>query len=154
MGRSGPAPNPTALRALNGDHPCRINDDEPRPRTGVPQPPEWFTGQWLDLWHRTLGELTAMGLARPVDEHMLAAYCVAVVKWSNASQILFREGLVIRTSTTTKPHPAAAIASAASLEMARLAREFGFTPAARVGITVAASSAGASSGADPERLLG
>ena len=148
MGIRGPAPKPTALRALNGDHPSRINTAEPRPREGVPQPPDWFTPPQLRVWKRVLAELTAMGLARPVDQDMLATYCAAVCRWADANAHLAADGLFIEA----RPHPAVGISDAASREMSRLAREFGFTPAARVGIATTAAN-GSSSGRDPERIL-
>lgn len=155
MGRRGPAPKPTTLRVLNGDHPSRVNHDEPRPREGVPAPPDWFGPRELTIWKRVVTELTAMGMARPVDQDMIATYCCAVLRWSDATKILNADGLIIR-KTEWKAHPAVAIVDTASREMSRLAREFGFTPAARVGITATAAAGGhrPRTGADPERILG
>ena len=153
MGRSGPAPKPTVLRIADGQHPSRINTAEPRPRDGVPQPPPWFTAAHRDVWTRTVEELTAMGLARAADQDMLAAYCAAVVRWAEATRLVEAHGIVYRPAPghPWRKNPAVPVAEAASLEITRLGREFGLSPAARVGIVVTASAA---SGADPARLLG
>jgi P27 family predicted phage terminase small subunit len=153
MGRRGPPPKPTHLRSLDGDHPSRINRAEPQPRRdAAPVMPEWFGPDERAVWERVVAELKAMSILRAADQDMIAAYCVAVCRWATASQVVAAEGVLLdgRSGVRVK-NPAVGIAAAASLEITRLCREFGFSPASRTAIEV--SGAGRRRDGDPEEFF-
>lgn len=152
MGRRGPAPHPTALKLLHGEHRAsRINADEPRPRVAPPERPEWLTAAAAVEWERVSGELLVMRTARACDSVALAAYCEAVARLAAAVQLVAQAGLLIRDSNgIVRKNPAVAMARDASNDVRQWAREFGLTPSARSPLRVEHSS---SSPAGAERLL-
>jgi P27 family predicted phage terminase small subunit len=133
MGRRGPAPKPTNLRVLHGEHrPSRINAAEPTPRDVLPEAPDWLTSAAAEEWGRIAPDLAVMGTAKACDATCLAAYCEAVARLRVATAIVAKAGLILRGEDgTIRKNPAAAQARDASNEVRLWAREFGFTPAAR-----------------------
>lgn len=132
MGRSGPAPKPTALRVLHGDRKSRINLNEPRPVDIPPEPPSWLSRWAVEEWRRLVPDLIAMGTVKRVDATALAAYCEAVSRLRTASVLVAESGpLLIGDDGLVRKNPAVAQARDASYEVRMWAREFGLTPSAR-----------------------
>jgi P27 family predicted phage terminase small subunit len=133
MGRRGPAPKPTNLRLLHGEHrPSRINGAEPQPRDVPPVRPGWLTSAAAEEWDRVVPDLAAMGTAKNCDATCLGAYCEAVARLRTASAIVAKAGLVLRDdSGAIHKNPAVAQARDASADVRLWAREFGLTPASR-----------------------
>ncbi|WP_159944798.1 MULTISPECIES: phage terminase small subunit P27 family [unclassified Nocardiopsis] len=135
MGRRGPAPKPTKLRVLHGERPHRINTSEPQPAAGLPEPPEGLDEATRAIWDEVVAELDAMGLATRPDRHQLHAYVEAVRLHAQASVLVQRAGPLIKDRDgDLRTNPAVRIQREASRTMLLLAREFGLTPAARVGL--------------------
>jgi P27 family predicted phage terminase small subunit len=134
MGRSGPAPTPTALRVLKGDRPYRINRDEPRPRDELPTEPDWLTAGAREEWRRVLPDLVAMGTAKAVDASALAAYCESVALLARLVREVEATGPIVAGrdgDPGPRKNPAVAMVRDASAAVRMWAREFGFTPSAR-----------------------
>ena len=136
MGQRGPAPTPTALKLLRGEtRPSRIGSGEPQPRSAGPEPPGWLDDDARAVWDRTVVELEAMGLAYASDTDALVVYCNAVVTHARAQRLLDRSGVLVRgTGGQLVRNPATTVISHTAQIVARFAREFGLTPAARVSL--------------------
>jgi P27 family predicted phage terminase small subunit len=133
MGRRGPAPKPTALRALHGEKPYRINQHEPRPAEVLPEPPAELSDAGREIWDHIVTELAAMWLAHRADAHALHAYVEAVELHAQASVMVRRAGPLIKDRDgAVRTNPAVRIQREAARTMLALAREFGLTPASRV----------------------
>lgn len=142
MGKRGPAPKPTALRILDGDHnKYRINRDEPPARIGVPICPDETTDEVRKVWDYTLRELTVMGLAFPADRDALLCYCEAVVTHRRACAVLAKSAILVKgLHGGMVRNPAVQIQRDSALQIRVFAQEFGLTPSARS--TIRAQEAG------------
>src|SRR4051812_39178534 len=95
--KRGPAPVPTTLRLLHGEHrPSRINANEPVPAAMEPVMPTWFTQEATAVWDRVTYQLKAMGLLTAADHDALVVYCEAVVNYEAAVKLVTKAGLLIR----------------------------------------------------------
>lgn len=83
-------------------------------------------------WDRIAPELTATGRLTPLDRGLLAAYCVAYAVWLEAVEALQRYGTVMKSPNNYPVQSLyLSIANRQVEIMARIASEFGFTPASR-----------------------
>ena len=53
-------PMPTHLRILHGDHPERVNRDEPKPPNGLPECPPEVSPAVREVWQYVVDQLAAM----------------------------------------------------------------------------------------------
>lgn len=132
MGRRGPAPMPTRLRLLHGDHPERVNRAEPRPRASLPECPAEVSPAVRDVWSYTMAELEAMKIVTAADRDALLCYCEAVITHREASALLAQTKILVKGALGgLVRNPALAIQRDAARTMLVFAREFGLTPSAR-----------------------
>jgi P27 family predicted phage terminase small subunit len=141
MGRRGPAPKPTALRLLHGDHPERVNKKEP-PAPELPiERPLWLSNAAAMEWDQLAGYLAAMGTVKASDELMLGALCETAARWKMVAALCARMPPVFkRDEIDGQPvlvkNPLYAQARDLTAELRVMAREFGLTPSARAGLRV------------------
>jgi P27 family predicted phage terminase small subunit len=136
MGKRGPAPKPTALRVLQGDHPGRINRSEPKPLDTPLVKPDWLTPDASELWDRLVPHFAAMGTVKSCDTELLAAYCEAWARFRRlqgmvnmtAPLIKGRDGLMVKNPVWSQ------MIKDCTTDLRVLAREFGLTPSARAGL--------------------
>src|SRR5689334_12451196 len=77
MGRRGPIPMSSALRAVRGNPGRRRQSKtEPTVPAGLPEPPEFLSEIARQEWDRIAPELLAAGLLTALDRAGLAVYCV------------------------------------------------------------------------------
>lgn len=152
MGARGPQPKPTALRVLEGEkRPSRINANEPRPAEGLPECPGGVTVEVRAVWDYYIAQAEIMRTARPPDRDALHAYCEAVVLHRRAVKLVERDGvLIVGALGGLVRNPALTVVKQAAETIKVFGREFGFTPASRVGMTVT----GADDDKGAQRLLG
>jgi P27 family predicted phage terminase small subunit len=152
MGKRGPAPTPTNLRLLRGEsRPSRINADEPVPGNRQPEPPVDISPEIRAVWDRVVPELRVMGVLAGADEDLIYAYCVTVVKYRDAVKLLDNAGLLIRgRDGGVVKNPAVQFVRDFGAQLRVLGNEFGFSPAARVGLSTKDKP---SAGAGAERYL-
>ena len=133
----GTKPKPKALRLLQGEKKkSRINQNEPQPELGVPVCPAFLSETAKAEWDRISKELDKLGLLTEMDMAALAGYCDAYGRWADASVILKKEGLIIRTETDRiVQNPALAIIAQALKEMKGFLVEFGMTPSSRTRVS-------------------
>jgi P27 family predicted phage terminase small subunit len=132
MGRRGPAPKPTKLKALAGNPGKRkLNDAEPKPRAGAPACPAWLDAEAKAEWKRILPELQALKLLTKVDRAALAGYCQSYSRWRTAEQAIAKYGLTFETERGPRKRPEVSISEKASALMKGFLQEFGLSPASR-----------------------
>ena len=89
MAIPGAKPKPTALKLLEGNPGKRpTNKNEPRPKVFVPKPPAHLTDAALLEWKRVSEQLAMLGILTTLDRAVLAGYCQAYGRWSEAEQKL------------------------------------------------------------------
>lgn len=137
----GRKPRPTHLKLVTGNPGKRpLNKAEPKPATGLPQPPAELSDDARNEWRRVATRLHALGLLTGVDRAALAAYCQAFGRWRQAERALAEMAkldpvtgaLMIRTKEGNAiQNPLVGVANKAMADMVRYAAEFGMTPSAR-----------------------
>lgn len=141
MGKSGPAPKPTAMKALQGNPGRRpLNKKEPRPpgrarkEYGLKQRDPMVAR----LWDRYAPAMEAVGLLTPADEMAFLFLLRHVVLAREAYGMLLRESIIDRDEANVRrKHPALQIWRDNSGMALRYMKEFGLTPSGRVGLSVA-----------------
>ncbi len=138
MAVRGAKPKPTALKIVEGNPGRRpLNAKEPKPKVATPKPPAHLTDSALVEWKRVAKELTTLGILTEIDRAVLAAYCQAYGRWSEAEQKLKDHGVLIKSKSPNGfpiHSPYLSIANKALQQMVSLAAEFGMTPSARTRI--------------------
>ena len=137
----GRRPAPTHLKLVTGNPgKRRLNPAEPRPASGLPQPPAELSDDGKTEWRRVAGRLHALGLLTGIDRAALAAYCQAWGRWRQAERALAQMAaldpvtgaLMIKTKEGNAiQNPLVGVANKAMADMVRYAGEFGMTPSAR-----------------------
>lgn len=110
---SGRRPQPTRLKILRGNPGKRkLNDQEPKPRGGVPKCPEFLDKEAKVEWRRVVPELQAMGLMATAYRAALAQLCQAWAEFVIATKTVKSEGRTLTAATQhgerTYAHPAVA----------------------------------------------
>lgn len=139
MGSRGPAKTPTAIRLLKGEsRPSQINRDAPEPAAILPSKPEGMSAAAAKVWDRIMRDYAETGVLTAVDTDIFRAYCEAVVRYEHSAELLERSGPLVkgaRTGDLVKNPLHQVVRDNADL-MRAMARELGFTPAARTGLKV------------------
>lgn len=139
MGRRGPAKTPTALRVLKGEtRPSQINRDAPEPAAVLPTKPEGMSEPAIRVWDRIMRDYAQTGVLTAVDTDIFRAYCEAVVRYEHSAQLLERSGPLVRGARQGElvKNPLHQVVRDNADLMRAMARELGFTPAARAGLKV------------------
>lgn len=132
MARPGPKPKPTAEKLLEGTRKDRINDSEPTPPPGIPDPPEWLDAEARKAWATLAPQLAEAQLLTQLDATALAMLCTAQSQYIDAARKLAKFGPVTKTAAGGfKPSPYLAAAREAGAALSRLLAEFGCTPSSR-----------------------
>ena len=101
--------------------------------------PIWLTALAREEWDRVAHQLEAMGIAAPIDEVTVAAYCECFSRWRTAEEIIRvssiedpAKGLLGTTANGTSFQAAiVGIANAARKDLLKFAAELGLTPTSR-----------------------
>jgi P27 family predicted phage terminase small subunit len=139
MGRRGPAPEPIAFKRLRGEtRPSRINRAAPAPVQRLPKVPSGMSEPAQKVWKRVMREFAHTGVLTAVDTDVFRAYCESVVRYEHAAQLLEQSGPLVRGARNGElvKNPLHQIVRDNADLMRALARELGFTPAARTGLHV------------------
>jgi P27 family predicted phage terminase small subunit len=158
VGARGPAPKPTRLRLLHGDHPERVNRREPRPARLPVVKPAYLSAEASAKWDELAPHLEAMGVLSAADGDLLAAYCECFSRWRRLAEMAAKSPPVFKRKGKAQDgqepevvfvrNPLWAQVRDAEAALRVLAREYGFTPSARAGMHAEAGLAHAA-----ERLL-
>lgn len=129
---AGRKPIPTEVRKARGvrSHKAK-RTDEPIAPPGAPEMPKHLSKAAKELWPRKVEELMAMNVLSPAHGELLAIYCEAVVDEAAAKLRIAKEGSIIDTPFGKKVHPAVRLRREAAHLAAKIAAEFGMTPASQ-----------------------
>lgn len=144
---------------LRGDHPERVNRNEPQPSDLPVVMPPWMSDAAKRKWGELAPQLDFMGVLTVVDTDMLAAYCECFARWQRLVSMAAKSPPVFRRQgkradedgepeTVLVKNPLWGQVRDAEAALRNLAREFGLTPSAR-----SALHGGNAGAADGERLL-
>lgn len=138
MGQRGPTPKPSKIVELQGNRGKRAkNKSEPKPKKKKLACPKYLDKIARKEWKRIYPELHRLGLLTVVDKPSLEAYCQAYSYMVQAADTIKKEGMFFTTKTGyQQQHPAVGMYNKYAKVMRDFAREFGFTPSARRGISV------------------
>ena len=152
MGKRGPAPKPTALRILHGDHPERVNRREPKPAEAKIEPTQPLAPYAQQAWDRTAPDLIAKRVLTPWDAHLFTAWCVSAGTFREASEHLQEHGLTaVGAAGGEVKSPYWQIARDSIDMMVKIGGRFGLTPSDRAQLGVGGADDALGLGA--ERLL-
>lgn len=134
-------PVPKSLRILRGDHPERVNHDEPEPPTSNLAPPEWIgTGAALAKWNDLVPLLVQMRIFTDADRDAVGRYCCLHERWVVAMEAC-RRGLEVLHHKdengriyNSQLSPYATLVHKLHSQLLRVAAEFGLTPSSRTQI--------------------
>lgn len=141
MGARGPAKEPVALTLLKGERrPSRVNYDAPQPRARLPRMPVDMSAPAKTIWRRVMRDYAETGILTAVDTEVLRAYCEAADRYQKAATMLERSGLLVRGAHRGElvKNPLHQVVRDNAVLVKTLARELGFTPAARAGLRTGA----------------
>lgn len=135
--KPGRPKTPTALKVLRGTYrPDRAAPNEPMPEAAIPDAPETLSPEARREWQRMAGQLCDLGLLTEIDRAALAMYCEFWADFTEASEMVEKQGKVIKTKAgNVIENPYYSIKKrSADLARAFLA-EFGMTPASRARVS-------------------
>jgi P27 family predicted phage terminase small subunit len=136
MGLRGPAPKPTAVRLYEenlGKRP--LNPLEPRPRVIEPPCPSHLDVEGRRMWRKLVPILQRMRVLTEADGIALGNLCDSYSTMVQAQKKLRETGMLLKTpSGYVQQNPLISIVSSSMETVNKLAKEFGFTPAARTRI--------------------
>jgi P27 family predicted phage terminase small subunit len=134
VGKRGPKPAPKSIKIARGHQRCRINFEEPRVPSGVPEVPSMVAENPLAFgeWRRLVPLLLEMNVLSAVDGAALGLYCLSFARWVEAEAEIKAGGLVLETANgNLHPSPYVGISERAMDRMRRFLAEFGLTPSSR-----------------------
>jgi P27 family predicted phage terminase small subunit len=140
----GRKPKPTILKVLAGNPGHRpLNKHEPKP-SGIPTCPSCLDAAAKREWSRLSKELLSLGLLTSIDRAMLASYCDAWSRWSQATaelqQLRRAKGksvLVVATPAGNPiQNPLIGIINTAADQCRKFGVELGLSPASRSRLAV------------------
>lgn len=141
MGERGPQKMPTALKLLHGEtRSSRLNRAAPRPRPNAPTMPADMDAEAKKVWTRIMRDFGQTGILTAVDADGFRAYCEAVARYTQAATALAQSGPLVRGARRGElvKNPLHQIVRDNAVLMRMYARELGFLPSAREGLTVKA----------------
>ena len=132
-------PKPLKLHKSQGTYrEYRHGGNNPDPKTGRPDAPEWLDEEERDEWDRATADLEAMGLLHRCDRALLVAWVEAWGEFVGAVKSLRTTPRVsVAQSGAEYQNPMVGIKNQASKRMQTIATQFGLSPVARTRIQVA-----------------
>ncbi len=141
MGKRGPQPLSAQQLQLRGS--WRATERFEQERTAaeeadrgagmpVPEPPKWLSHRAKEFWRRLLPSIRKL-TGYPLDEPMLASFCEAYDELRTATELIQKEGPIVKSGKHggKSRHPAVMIAASARSSIVAIAREMGLSPKAR-----------------------
>ena len=140
MARSGPKPQPTALKIIRGNPGKRpLPTNEAQPELGVPEPPGDLSEQARQYWATYAEPLADMRVLTVADQAALALLCEATATfWESMAQVR-KTGLIIKMGDKgyAQRNPFLTEANSAQKQVLALLTEFGLTPSSRTRVQTA-----------------
>lgn len=134
---------PTALKILQGNPGKKpLNDSEPIPPQGIPEPPKWMSKTAKQGWAEIAPVLHEMGVLTMADGIALQGLCVAYANWVDAVKYIDKNNPTYEvtlsqrvtdaeSATRELPRPQVAIANSEWEKVSKMLAKFGMTPSDR-----------------------
>lgn len=124
---------PTAIKRLEGNPGKRpLNKNEPKPKTVIPNCPQWLLPEAKKEWKKIVQGLGKLGLITCVDGAALAGYCQSWARYVEAEKYLSSHSTAFETeSGYMQPVPQVGIAQRYLKICQSFMSEFGLTPSSR-----------------------
>jgi P27 family predicted phage terminase small subunit len=139
MASTGPKPQPTKLKLLNGVvNKKRINNKEPKPAPKVPPIPKGrLDAKGRKEWKRMGKALERLGVLSEVDGGTFEALIVSYMEWCKYSKMAQDKPLYKSEKTGyVQISPMVTLADKAFKNYIKMACEFGLTPSSRSRIVI------------------
>jgi P27 family predicted phage terminase small subunit len=128
---------PAMIHHLHGNPGRRpINDQEPKPETGVPKKPDFLSATAKKYWNYHAKRLDKAGILSKVDLGILSAYVTALATLDKAEKMLAEDGYTQDTESGKKKSPWILIAKEARDQIRSIGSELGVTASSRARIKV------------------
>jgi P27 family predicted phage terminase small subunit len=129
---------PTNLKLLHGERrDSRLNRAAPKPRSNRPVMPADMSDDAKRVWRRKMWDMGQTGVLTIADEDTFRAYCETVDRYRQGAVALAASGPLVvdlHHGGMLVKNPLHQVVRDDALLMRALARELGFTPAAREGL--------------------
>ena len=127
---------PTAILQASGafkknPQRAREREHEPQYEKGLGEPPPSLSDAAKEVWREVAPRLEEEGSVVRVEREPFACYCQAVAIVQECQRDIEERGVTISTSRGLQKNPAVSIQREFMANVARLASEFGLTPASR-----------------------
>lgn len=142
MAKTGPAPQPTALKRLRGNPGRRpLNDAEPAMTNQKPNCPVWLSDYARTVWRRLSPSLFDLGVLKYEDVFSFAAFCESVAVFKRALEELQAAPEMTQEAESgwRGQHPAVFNYSAAMNNMLNAGARFGLDPSSRSKLRIEAA---------------
>src|SRR5688572_23727734 len=138
MGRRGPAREPDAAKLRRGEtRPSRLNGLEPLPRAGrMPTMPKGMDPAAQAAWRLVAREMRASGVITGADRHVMRSYCEAYARDLEAASLYAKASPIVNDRGHLAKNPQHQVVRDDADQVRLLARELGFSPAARANLQV------------------
>lgn len=151
MGKRGPQPRSSHLKAIEGCREDRINRDEAIPSEGDLAPPVPLPDDAMAVWNRLAPDMAAKRVLTPWDLDLFAVFCRATATYNRAAAELESSSLMVKGSQGQKVLTPMLRAVQVTADMMKsTGQRFGLSPGDRAALKVDGDD-GRAAGA--ERLL-
>lgn len=136
LGRNGPRPTPTATLKLRGSTLLPLRENEPVGSDGAPTVFAQVVAcpRATEFFNRLVEDLRRLGLYAAEDYVAHNHYALAQAEWEAANALVQEGGLITDSPQGRYANPAIKVREGAWDKVAKLSREFGLSPASRVGL--------------------
>lgn len=137
MGRRGPPKTPTETLKLRGSWLAKTRNGEPAAVPGVPDCPEWLTGEARSEWDRQVPDLSARQLMSKSYRVALAMFCEAWGTYVTSLADIAANGHTYITDKGNEvQRPVVGIMHKAFERAMKMGQQFGFSPSSKAGLQV------------------
>lgn len=131
MGKRGPARTPQRILEARGSWLAKERAGSPEPIAGMPECPDWLTGEGRAEWDRQVQDLWARKLIAKTYRPALAMFCEAWGEYVDAVKWIEENGPTYESKMGTSLHPMVTIKAKAFERAYKLGQQFGFSPASQ-----------------------
>lgn len=131
----GPSPAPTKLKLLKGVKPCRINQNEPRPKSVSGKIPQGWGKDMSDIakrfWKSNAPQRVAMGLLTEADLPAFRVMCELYNDFIQLTNIIRKEGRTYKAGLKIFKRPEVSILEKVVDSLLKYLVQFGMVPHGR-----------------------
>lgn len=150
MGKRGPMPQKSFLKAMSGNLPMTQGNMDTQQRYVTPPPrPKHLSREEKAIWKKTIELLSSLQVLQVIDGPVLGAFCCSYARWVAAEkeiQIVQKKNtlgaLIVGAKNSYSVNPLITVSRRAQADMVTYAAQLGMTPAARSRLAADSSSIG------------